>query len=85
MNAFGGIGGAFFLPEDDHSRYHPPASHWTHTTFRTHITSAEITVLVELIGRVFPGMQNPFRGIAVKQLGIDMRDERRCPGFQTKA
>jgi len=83
MNAFGGIVGAFFFPEDDLSRSQPPASQWTHSTFGTHVTSAEMTVLLELIGRVFPGIQHTFRGTALEQLAKDMRDERRRPGFQT--
>ena len=82
MNAFGGIVGAFFFPEDNVSRDYPVNQQWTHNSFGSHITSAEMTVLLEMIARIFPGIQATFRGTPLEQLVKDIRDERRRPAFE---
>ncbi|KAG0127730.1 hypothetical protein HOY82DRAFT_613034 [Tuber indicum] len=53
MSAFGGLVGAFFFPEDESTTVEGPTSLFTHSSFDTHLTQVERTVLLELIGVLF--------------------------------
>jgi hypothetical protein len=83
MDAFGGHVGAFFFPEDDSSPEYPVGSQWTHKSFGTHITEAEMNVLLELIGNIFPGIENRFRNTPLERLALDLRNNNYRAGFET--
>ncbi|KAG0123290.1 hypothetical protein HOY82DRAFT_544285 [Tuber indicum] len=81
MSAFGGLVGAFFFPEDESTTAEGPTSLFTHSSFGTHLTQAERTVLLELIGVLFRGIRNQFLESPLAQLAMDIRDHQRRAEF----
>lgn len=81
MNAFGGLVGAWFFPETESAREYAIGDMWTHTTFGTHVTAAEMRILLELIRRVFPGIDQRFRHTPLETLVKDIRGGRTRDAF----
>jgi len=81
MEGFGGIVGAFFFPENEVAGDVALGSQWTHSAFGTHVTKAEMNIILELSRMMFSNIQQRFRHTPLDQLANDIRNRRVRPEF----